>query len=304
MTDGILLVDKPSGPTSHDMVREVRRSFGMKRVGHAGTLDPLATGLLPMLLGRATPLLRFLPSEPKKYRVVARFGITTATGDACGPPEEVADPGRRVPVEWDAVAARHEGALELSVPRYAAVKVDGQPLYKYSRQGIAVTPPRRTMTVHSLETDAAGWPWVEMTMTTAGGTYVRAVVESMGTACGCGAHVVSLRRLQVGAWSVADAASLVDIRDRTIPETAQLPLSKALALASLTVDETGGTNVAYGRPPQRVVHASQTKLTAGEAFVFTDSSGDVLAVARCEEAWQETEEPPSFHYERVLVAPS
>ena len=304
MTDGILLVDKPSGPTSHDIVREVRRSFDMKRVGHAGTLDPMATGLLPILLGRATPLLRFLPAEPKKYRVVARFGITTSTGDACGPPEDIADPGHHAPEKWDAVAARHTGALELAVPRYAAVKVDGQPLYKYSRQGIPVTPPRRTMTVHSLETDAAGWPWVEMTMEVAGGTYVRAVVESMGQACGCGAHVVSLRRLQVGGWSVTEAASLAHVRDREIPETAQIPLSDALVLATLTVDETGGEYVAYGRPPRKVVEASQPELGVGEAFVFTDSRGEVLAVARCEEPWQETEKPPVFHYERVLVVPS
>jgi len=160
------------------------------------------------------------------------------------------------------------------------------------------------MTVHRLETDAAGWPWVEMTMEVAGGTYVRAVVESMGQACGCGAHVASLRRLQVGGWSVAEAASLAHVRDREIPETAQIPLSEALVLATLTVDETGGTNVAYGRPPGKVVEASQPELGVGEAFVFTDSSGEVLAVARCEEPWQETEKPPVFHYERVLVVPS
>jgi tRNA pseudouridine55 synthase len=304
MTDGILLVDKPSGPTSHDIVREVRRAYNMKRVGHAGTLDPLATGLLPMLLGQATPLLRFLPAEPKTYRVVARFGITTSTGDACGPPEEITDPGRHAPEQWNAVVARHTGALELSVPRYAAVKVDGQPLYKYSRRGIPVTPPRRTMTVHRLETDAAGWPWVELTMEVAGGTYVRAIVESMGQACGCGAHVVSLRRLKVGRWSVAGAATLAHLRDQNIPETAFMRLSEALTMASLTVDEAGGKSITYGRPPGKVVEASQSELGAGEAFVFTDRRGDVLAVARCEEPWQETEEPPTFHYERVLVSPS
>lgn len=301
VTDGLLLIDKPYGITSFDVVHRVRRTFRGGRVGHAGTLDPLATGLLPVLLGKATPMLRFLPAEPKVYRVVARFGVATHSGDAESEPVEVSDPGTSPPANWDQVVRSHEGKLLLHVPRFAAVKVAGRPLYQYSRQGREVSLPERSMQVHMLHADPSGWPWVLLEMHTAGGTYVRAVVESMGRRCGLPAHVASLRRLKVGAWSIADACTLSQWDSGTIPSGAFLPLSRAFSLPALTLDSENVRHVAFGRLPQRVHGSEGVHLAPGEPFVFVDQQGDVLAVARSDDGWKDAPTPPRCHFERVLT---
>jgi tRNA pseudouridine55 synthase len=304
VNDGLLLVDKPYGMTSSDVVQRVRRVLDGGRVGHAGTLDPLATGLLPILLGKATPLLRFLPAEPKVYRVVARFGVATATGDAEGEPVETADPGVTPPPHWDQVVKSHEGALTLPVPRYAAVKVAGRPLYRYSRAGQDVVVPERVMQVHQLTADPSGWPWVAMEMHTAGGTYVRAVVESLGRRCGLPAHVASLRRLQVGPWSVAEACTLLQWETGEVPESSFLPLKRALQLPEITLDLENSRHVAHGRMPERVHRSEGVQLAPGEPFLFVDLAGDALAVAECHDGWHDDATPPRCHFERVLTRPS
>ena len=303
MNDGLLLVDKPFGLTSFDVVYRVRRRLSESRVGHAGTLDPLATGLLPVLLGRTTPLLRFLPAEPKVYRVVARFGIATASGDAETEPVEICDPGSAPPPGWDQAVASHQGRLSLPVPRFAAVKVEGRPLYRYSRQGADVEIPERIMEVHKLTADPSGWPWVLMEMHTAGGTYVRAIVESLGRRTGLPAHVASLRRLAVGPWSIEDACTLDQWDDESLPAGSFIPLSRALGLPVLTLDSENSRHVSFGRLPERVLPSSGVCLEPGEPFLFVDSQGEALAVAKSDDGWREDTLPPRCHFERVLTGP-
>jgi tRNA pseudouridine55 synthase len=303
MNDGLLLFDKPYRMTSFDVVRRVRRGLGVSKVGHAGTLDPLATGLLPVLLGKAAPLLRFLPAEPKIYRVVARFGVATHSGDAESEPVEIADPGVAAPAAFPEAVASHEGALTLPVPRFAAVKVDGRPLYRYSRAGEEVALPRRTMRVSRLTSDTSGWPWVSLEMHTSTGTYVRAVVESLGRRVGLPAHVASLRRLRVGAWSVESACTWSQWESGSIPEGAFVPLAEALGLPTLTFDHHESREVEYGRLPRSVLGSDRLTLEAGEPFLLAGQDGSILAVGRSLDDWQSTSQPPNFSYERVLVRP-
>jgi tRNA pseudouridine55 synthase len=302
MTDGILLLDKPSGPTSHRVLGCVRRWAGTRRAGHTGTLDPLATGLLPVLIGRATMLAPFLPAEPKHYQAVARFGVRTDTGDADGRVVASTDAGHTAPVEWPALQRAHTGALKLPIPLYAAVKVQGRPLYQYARRNQPVEVPQKTMHVLSLRCDVSGWPWVRLELVCGAGTYVRAVAEALGRATGLGAHVLSLRRTAIADWSVTEAVKPEQLEPGMRPERAFIPIDAALSLPVLELDEDDARRVGVGREPQRVRTTNQTFLRSGERFTFADSAGHLLAVARTRTAWGNSVQPPCFDWERVLVA--
>ena len=197
--DGLLLIDKSSGPTSHDVVQSVRRLTGQRRVGHAGTLDPLATGLLPVLLGRATRLARFLPHSPKHYEGQLLLGLTSVTDDVTG--EELtrhSDPLPAPNVVAEA-AARLEGAYAQAPPTVSARKVGGKRLYRLARQGIQVEAPPRQVVVSRFEVAPAGDdPAVyEFQAEVTGGTYVRALIRDLGAALGCGGVMATLRRTAI-----------------------------------------------------------------------------------------------------------
>jgi tRNA pseudouridine55 synthase len=203
--DGILLVDKPRGITSHDAVDRVRRSVGTRKVGHAGTLDPMATGLLVMGVGRATRLLRFLGEFPKVYRGAGVLGVETDTLDAEGTvlregPVSVTEG------ELRAAVARFVGDIEQRPPAYSAVKVGGQRLYRAARQGVVVDAPSRRVTVDRFDVTAFAPPRFDVEVRCSSGTYVRSLVADVGTALGCGAHLVELRRTAVGPFRVEEAA--------------------------------------------------------------------------------------------------
>lgn len=209
--EGMLLVDKPGGPTSHDVVARVRRISGQRRVGHAGTLDPAASGLLPLLLGRATRLLRFLPHSPKLYVGSLRLGLTTTTDDIGGEPltrhEGALPPEERV-IE---AAARLRGSSLQSPPAVSARKVGGQRLYRLARRGIRVEAEPRPVEVSRFDLEPAQGPedghWSFVAEVSAG-TYVRSLVRDLGTGLGCGATLVALRRTAIGPLRVEDAIGL------------------------------------------------------------------------------------------------
>ena len=186
--DGLLLIDKSSGPTSHDVVQSVRRLTGQRRVGHAGTLDPLATGLLPVLLGRATRLARFLPHSPKHYEGLLRLGLTTVTDDITG--EELTCHAGTLPdpASVAAAAERLQGSHPQIPPAVSARKVGGKRLYRLARQGIRVEAAPRQVDVNRFEIapvkdDPAQY---EFSAEVSGGTYVRALIRDLGAALGCG----------------------------------------------------------------------------------------------------------------------
>jgi tRNA pseudouridine55 synthase len=202
--EGLMLVDKPSGVTSHDVVDIVRRSLRTRKVGHAGTLDPMATGLLIVGVGRATRLLRYLGDLPKSYAATGRLGQETDTLDADGQivrttPVDVS----RAEVER-ACAALVGDSLQ-TPPAYSAVKVGGRKLYEAARKGDALEAPARPIRVDAFEVLAFDGRDVEVRITCSGGTYVRVLVAGVGRALGCGAHLVRLRRTAIGGFRVEDA---------------------------------------------------------------------------------------------------
>ena len=198
--DGLLLLDKPSGPTSHDLVDRVRAATGERRVGHAGTLDPLASGLLPMVLGRATRLVRYLPVSPKSYHGTLRLGLTTRTDDVAG--EVLTRHTGDLPSleRLRSTAAALEGESLQHPPAVSARKVGGRRLYRLAHRGVVVEAEPRPVTVRRFALapvpgDPAAWSFEA---DVSGGTYVRALVRDLGRALGCGAIVTSLRRVAIG----------------------------------------------------------------------------------------------------------
>jgi tRNA pseudouridine55 synthase len=202
--EGLLLVDKPSGMTSHDAVDIVRRWLGTRKVGHAGTLDPMATGLLVLGVGRATRLLRYLGELPKTYAATGRLGEETDTLDADG---EIV---RTTPVdvslaELKRACASLVGESMQTPPAYSAVKVAGRKLYQAARGGEVLEAPARPIRVDAFDVTAFEGRDLEARITCSGGTYVRVLVAEVGRSLGCGAHLVGLRRTAIGSLRVEEA---------------------------------------------------------------------------------------------------
>jgi tRNA pseudouridine55 synthase len=216
--DGLLLVDKPAGVTSHDVVGAARRALHERRIGHAGTLDPFATGLLVLLVGRATRLLPHLPGEPKVYEALIRFGSETDTEDPHGAVTREAP----LPARDTLLAALPSlvGAVDQVPPAYSAKRVDGTRAYKRARAGAAVTLAPVRVLVHRWEVlgltmaaDGARVAAACVRITCGGGTYVRSLARDLGRAAGSAAHLAELRRTRIGAWDVRDALTLEDLRE-------------------------------------------------------------------------------------------
>jgi tRNA pseudouridine55 synthase len=202
--EGLALVDKPEGITSHDAVDAVRSALGIRKVGHAGTLDPMATGLLVMGVGRATRLLRFLGYLDKTYEGEMRLGIRTDTLDATGEVTEV----RAVSVSAGDVGEAMRGLVGSSLqtpPAYSAVKVAGQKLYEAARRGRRLDADPRPIRVESFDLLAFDPPNAAFSVVCSGGTFVRSLVDSVGVTLDCGAHLTKLRRTRIGPFDVADA---------------------------------------------------------------------------------------------------
>lgn len=198
--DGILLLDKPQGLTSNQALQRVRHMYQADKAGHTGSLDPLATGLLPVCLGEASKFTQFLLEADKVYRTRIRLGVRTNTGDAEG--EVVAT--APVPVldaaAIEAVLARFRGPIDQVPSMFSALKRDGRPLYELARQGIEVEREARRVTIHSLMLIAADGDEWELEAHVSKGTYIRSLAEDIGVVLGCGAHVVMLRRLSLGPF--------------------------------------------------------------------------------------------------------
>ena len=271
--DGVLVVDKPAGMTSHDVVDEVRRRLRVKKVGHAGTLDPDATGLLVLGAGRATRLLSFTQAGPKRYRAAVRFGITTSTQDSSG---DVLERRAASFTEQDlqSVLTKFTGEIEQVPPMVSAVKVGGERLYKKARRGEDVERRPRSVTVFSLELtrfDPARYE-AELDVLCSGGTYVRTLAHDIGETLGCGAHLTSLRRTETGGFTEDDAVSLGEV-DRSHLR----PLADAVAeLVRLDLDDAVAEAVRHGRALPLSVVGSLDLEDGAPVAVF--SSGTLLAV--------------------------
>jgi tRNA pseudouridine55 synthase len=205
--NGFLIIDKPAGVSSFDMVRQVRRLCHTRRVGHAGTLDPMATGVLPVAVGTSTRLLEYLLSGDKTYQATLQLGTITDTQDAEGQVLEERNWQGIEAADIKKAAAGFVGRIEQVPPMYSALKKDGQPLYKLARQGVEVERPPRAIEIKSLTIDEIALPFVTFTVHCSKGTYVRTICHDMGQKLFCGAHMTSLRRLACGQFDLSASQS-------------------------------------------------------------------------------------------------
>ncbi|CAN5294970.1 tRNA pseudouridine(55) synthase TruB [soil metagenome] len=211
--DGVLLLDKPIGITSNKALQIVKRLFNASKAGHTGSLDPLATGMLPLCFGEATKFSQMLLDADKRYRVVAKLGITTTTGDAEGEVIESRQPPVISSTQLLPILQNFRGAIEQVPPMYSALKHQGQPLYKLARQGIHIERKARLITIHDLELEHFTPDSLTLTVHCSKGTYIRSLVEDIGTALGCGAHISYLRRLTVAAYQEQQMLTLETLQD-------------------------------------------------------------------------------------------
>lgn len=269
MTDGVVVIDKPAGMTSHDVVDRVRKTFGLKKVGHAGTLDPDATGVLVVGLGRATRILSYAQEGPKTYDAVATLGVTTSTLDAAGEILATADVNVTEAEVRDA-AAGFVGSIEQIPPMVSAIKVGGERLYKKARRGEDVERAPRRVTIYELAVTDVNLPEVSLRVRCSAGTYIRSLVADIGGRLGCGAHLKTLRRTEAAGFSIDEAVTL-DALDRQHLR----PVSEAVReLDRLEVDADTA---------RRVVHGQRLPLTGVESLapdqvVALVNGPDLLAV--------------------------
>jgi tRNA pseudouridine55 synthase len=244
VTDGVLVVDKPTGMTSHDVVDLVRRRLHTRKVGHGGTLDPEATGVLVVGVGRATRFLSFAQRGSKRYRATVRFGTATTTQDATGDVVERRPVRFDEPVLLDALRA-FTGDIEQVPPMVSAVKIGGERLYRKARRGEEVERPARRVTVHSLQLVELSAPPAEAVLEVAcsAGTYVRTLAADLGERLGSGAHLASLRRTHAGGFDESDVVGLDEIGARSLRPLVDI----VRALPRLDVDDATARLVRHGR---------------------------------------------------------
>ena len=211
--DGILNLDKPKGKTSFEMVALVRRLSGERRVGHAGTLDPIATGVLPICLGQGTRLAEFLIEGNKVYRAEIELGITTDTYDAAGTVTRRDDTSALTREQIETALASFTGSIEQLPPIYSALKHQGKPLYRWARAGVEVPRKTRKVEVHHIEVISCQLPLLILELECGRGTYVRSLAHDLGQKLGCGAHLRNLVRLRSGPFDISSGISVSRIED-------------------------------------------------------------------------------------------
>ena len=259
--DGVLVVDKPAGLTSHDVVQEVKVKLGAAKVGHSGTLDPFATGVLVLLINGATKLAPFLAEHEKKYVFTVSFGVETDTQDSTG--KVVA----RLPCEplqekeMRAACGAFVGEIEQTVPRYSAVRVGGQRLYHLARRGVEVTPPNRKVVIKDLSFCELRWPDATFEVTCSKGTYVRSLGADLARHLNCNGHVSQLRRLASGGFNLRQAVTLEQLEESVARgELQQVLITSVQALNCY--------------PVRRVSHLDAKRIRQGftlESIQFLDS---------------------------------
>lgn len=269
--DGVVLLDKPLGMSSQGAVTAVKRALNADKAGHTGTLDPMATGLLPICLGEATKYSQDLLDADKSYVARIRFGANTDTGDAEGQvvssfplPQFADDAAMRAAL--NALLSAFTGPILQVPPMYSALKRDGKPLYEYARAGVELEREARSVVIHSIVWTEVQWPEATLEVSCSKGTYIRVLAEDLGAALGCDAHLVGLRRTEVGHLSLVQSISLDDLL-RTTADHADfvLPVDALLqTLPHLTVDAQQAKRLEMG---QRVPLTVNAKFPLAEALV-------------------------------------
>ncbi|HEY3381678.1 MAG TPA: tRNA pseudouridine(55) synthase TruB [Vicinamibacterales bacterium] len=289
--DGVLVVDKPEGPTSHDIVAVARRALGVRAIGHAGTLDPMATGVLVLVIGRATRLAQFMSAHEKTYEATIRLGMATDTWDRTGVlvGEVTADANLPGPAEVEAALQAFLGPQDQTPPRFSAKKIDGVRAHVLARRGRPVTVRTARVVVHELEVVRAGAPLVDIRVRCSAGFYVRALAEDLGRRLGCGGCLERLRRTESGRFSLEDAVPLDWLSAQPARALARLvPLEGLLAEhPAIVLNEEGlrralhGNDIGPGDVAAR--HASPVQDAAaatGAVIRLLAPDGTLVGIAR------------------------
>jgi tRNA pseudouridine55 synthase len=290
---GFLIVDKPAGVTSFSMVALVRRLTGVRRVGHAGTLDPLATGVLPVAVGRATRLIEYLDDAPKRYLAGVRLGVATDTYDAEGAVTSEADASAVTAEQLGEVLGEFVGEIDQRPPAYSALKLAGRPLYKYAREGTAVDIAPRRVRIDAIELRSFSGGIAEIDVRCGKGTYIRSLAHDVGQRLGCGAHLVSLRRTASGGFGIEDAHSV----DKLNAAGDAGKLEELLLAPDRAVER---------RPAAIVGAPARDAIAIGRAITLAASPGTALARAYSTEgeflAMLRRLPEGGWHPEKVLLA--
>lgn len=303
MINGFVVVDKPAGITSHDVVSRVRRILGTRKVGHTGTLDPFATGVLPVAVNDGTKAIPFLDEGIKCYEAVMQLGVATDTLDMTGTVIRTADWQPLVRKDVESVLERFTGHLTQIPPMYSAIKQDGQPLYKLARQGQVVERKAREIVIHSLELLSFTPPFVSFRVVCSRGTYVRTLADDMGELLGCGGALKGLRRTASGPFAISSAVSLEGLEEAarlgTLEALTVSPYAALSHLPDIPLKDTGLTHVSHGRSPEWHDTEAPVPTTSDDgALIRLSQNGILIAVAECR---QRGDDLPRIVLKRVFV---
>ncbi len=275
--NGLLIIDKPAGMTSHDVVSIVRRATGERSVGHLGTLDPMATGVLPLLLGKYTRLAQFFSDSDKYYTGTIRFGFATDTFDAEGEPQSVPKPLGLALDQLRLLAAQFKGTIDQVPPAYSAKKIGGVPAHKLARAGKEVPVKPARITIHSFTLDSLDGDVASFTMHVSAGGYVRSVAHELGQLANCGAHLSSLRRTQAGVFALTHSLTVNDLKALAPAEIeASLPHPRTMLpdLPSVIVDELTAGRIRNG------MQVNVQELSSAPLIKVFSGPRDLLCIAR------------------------
>jgi tRNA pseudouridine55 synthase len=275
--NGIVIIDKPAGKTSHDVVNEVKKILGVKKAGHTGTLDPMATGVLPVCLNEATKLAKFLTGEDKEYLAAMLLGVKTDTLDTEG--KIISQSDKPVTEERiRTVMAQMVGKIKQVPPAYSAVKYCGKPLYKWARRGIFLETAAREVEIHSIVIEDISFPRVTFRVACSKGTYIRTLCSDIGDLLECGACLCSLRRLRSGFFSEEMAVSLnnIELSEKILPMADLLPL-----LTTIELEDHFAAKLRNGLQPSVEMMKEHVLpfLEAGDMVKFINHSGNLVALA-------------------------
>ena len=284
--NGVLLVDKPAGWTSHDVVAKVRKILGQRRVGHTGTLDPLATGLLVVCVGRATKIAQFLSGQDKTYEAEICLGMTSPTFDSEGIRENQtsAEIDDLTQDQIESLLDSYRGTITQKVPAYSAVRVDGQRLHKLARNNVEVDLPEREIEIKNIEILDYTRPRLRLRVTCSKGTYIRSLADDIGRDWGCGGYLANLTRTMVADFRLSEALTLEELEISHAADSLQeslLPFDRALHCSALTVTEDFRPGVLSGALLTRHhIAAVEGDFMAGDSIFLKDTGGEVLAIGK------------------------
>ena len=303
MINGFVVIDKPAGITSHDVVSRVRRILGTRKVGHTGTLDPFATGVLPVAVNDGTKAIPFLDEGVKCYEAVMQLGVATDTLDMTGAVLRAADWLAVTQENVESVLKRFTGHLSQIPPMYSAIKLEGQPLYKLARQGQVVERAAREIDIHSLELLSFAPPFVSFRVVCSRGTYVRTLADDIGEMLGCAGALKELRRIASGSFEISASVSLEGLEEaarlRTLETLFVSPYAALSHLPDVPLSDSGLALVRHGRSPDwDDTGVPVPKACDDGTLVRLTRNGTLIAVAECR---SRGEDPPRIILKRVFM---